>query len=127
MVTSAARPSAPRAAAGKDVAIEKKTTVPPGAVARMAPPSQPGTSTQTTVMSAAPPVAATASRRAIGSRASATTTLSASPLAGGQAERPGLARAADHRDHGALGGRARLFGGRAESRPLRHDPRRERR
>ena len=46
----------------------------------MAPPSQPGTSTHTTVMSAVPPAAdTTASRVAIGSRASATTTSSARP------------------------------------------------
>jgi hypothetical protein len=51
MVTSAARPSALRAAVLNDVAIEKKTTVPPSAVDRMAPPSQPGTSTHTTVTS----------------------------------------------------------------------------
>ena len=59
--------------------MEKKMTVPRSAVARMAPPSQPGTSTQTTVTSAGPPAAATASRRAIGSRASAMTTSSARP------------------------------------------------
>ena len=55
-------------------------TVPPAAVDRIAPPSQPGTSTQTTVTSTGPPVAATASRSPIGSRASASTTWSASPL-----------------------------------------------
>ena len=55
IVTSAARPSAPSAAAANEVAIEKKTTVPPSAVARIAPCSQPGTSTQTTVTSAGPP------------------------------------------------------------------------
>ncbi len=75
MVTSAARPSAPSAAAANDVAIEKKMTVPPFAVARIAPCSQPGTSTQTTVMSAGPPSAAvTASASATGSRASASAT-----------------------------------------------------
>ena len=58
--------------------MEKKTTVPPSAVARTAPCSAPGTSTQTTVTSAgAPTAAATAS----GSVASATTTRSASPAA----------------------------------------------
>ena len=51
-MTSAASPSAPSAAAENDVAIEKKMTVPPSAVARIAPCSQPGTSTQTTVTSA---------------------------------------------------------------------------
>ena len=59
--------------------MEKKITVPPSAVARTAPPSQPGTSTHTTLTSAGPPAAVTASRRAIGSRASATATASASP------------------------------------------------
>ena len=54
-------------------------TVPPSVVVRMAPPSQPGTSTQMTVTSAGPPALTTASRSAIGSRASATTTSSASP------------------------------------------------
>ena len=54
MVTSAARPSAPSAAAANDVAMLKKMTVPPSAVARIAPCSQPGTSTQTTVTSAGP-------------------------------------------------------------------------
>ena len=58
MVTSAASPSAPRAAAAKLVAIEKNTTVPPSAVARMAGCSHPGTSTQTTVTSAGPPAPA---------------------------------------------------------------------
>ena len=90
-------------------------------MARIAPPSQPGTSTQTTVTSAGPPAATTASRSAIGSRASATTTSSASPDArsrsasasvrhdadgarraggagGGQAQRAGLAGAADDGD-----------------------------
>ena len=57
--------------------MEKKMTVPRSAVARIAPPSQPGTSTQTTVTSAGPPAAVTASRSAIGSRASAMTTSSA--------------------------------------------------
>ena len=95
----------------------------PGDVARMAPPSQPGTSTQTTVMSAVPPTAdTTASRVAIGSRASATTTSSARPEARSSAasaswgtmptvrrapasaaaarlSEPGLARAADDGDH----------------------------
>ena len=37
--------------------MEKKMTVPRSAVARIAPPSQPGTSTQTTVTSAGPPAA----------------------------------------------------------------------
>ena len=37
------------------MAIEKKMTVPRSAVERIAPPSQPGTSTQTTVTSAGPP------------------------------------------------------------------------
>src|SRR5262249_14443948 len=55
IVTSAATPSAPSAAALNEVAIEKKITVPPCAVARTAPPSQPGTSTQTTVTPAGPP------------------------------------------------------------------------
>src|SRR5262249_24258880 len=55
MVTSAARPSAPSAAAENEVAIEKKTTVPPSRVDRMAPCSHPGTSTHTTVTSAGPP------------------------------------------------------------------------
>ncbi len=57
MVTSAATPSAPSAAAVNEVAMEKKITVPPWAVASTAPPSQPGTSTQTTVTSAGPPAA----------------------------------------------------------------------
>ena len=43
-----------------EVAMEKKITVPPWAVASTAPPSQPGTSTQTTVTSAGPPAAGTA-------------------------------------------------------------------
>ena len=101
-------------------------TVPPEEVARIAPPSQPGTSTQTTVMSAVPPAAdTTASRVAIGSRASATTTSSARPESrsraasaswgtmptvrrapaspgGRQAQRAGLAGAADDRDHRLL-------------------------
>src|SRR3954447_10980054 len=78
-VTSAARPSAPSAAAGNDVAIEKNTTVPRCAVASTAPCSQPGTSTQTTVTSAGPPAAATASASATGSRASASAAASGSP------------------------------------------------
>src|SRR5919107_416857 len=81
MVTSAASPSAPSAAALKDVAIEKNTTVPPSAVDRIAPPSQPGTSTHTTVTSAGPPDASTAVDNATGSRASASTTASARPAA----------------------------------------------
>ena len=40
--------------------MEKKITVPPWAVDRIAPPSQPGTSTHTTVMSAGPPASPTA-------------------------------------------------------------------
>jgi hypothetical protein len=48
IVTSAARPSAPRAAVAKLVAIEKKMIVPPSSHDRIAPCSQPGTSTQTT-------------------------------------------------------------------------------
>ncbi len=98
-------------------------TVPPSAVARIAPPSQPGTSTHTTVTSAGPPAAVTASRRAIGSRASATVTASAMPApvrrscspwwgttpmvraapaarAAAEAEGAGLAGTADDRDHG---------------------------
>ena len=59
--------------------MEKKMTVPRSAVERIAPPSQPGTSTQTTVTSAGPPAPVTASRSPIGSRASARTTSSASP------------------------------------------------
>ena len=55
MVTSAASPSAPRAAALNDVAIEKKITVPPWRVDKIAPPSHPATSTHTTVTSAGPP------------------------------------------------------------------------
>ncbi len=55
-------------------------TVPPWAVARMAGCSHPGTSTQTTVTSAGPPAAATASDSPSGERASAMTTSSASPL-----------------------------------------------
>ena len=74
MVTSAAIPSAPSAAALNEVAIEKKITVPPGAVASTAPPSQPGTSTQTTVTSAGPPADRTAAASPTGSRASAITT-----------------------------------------------------
>ncbi len=58
--------------------MEKKTTVPPSAVARTAPCSAPGTSTQTTVTSAGVP---TAAATASGSVASATTTRSASPAA----------------------------------------------
>src|SRR5690349_9951372 len=82
MVTSAARPSAPSAAAGKLVAIEKKITVPPAAVARIAPCSQPGTSTHTTVtVAGAPSAATTADDTATGSRASATATWSATPAA----------------------------------------------
>ncbi len=80
MVTSAARPSAPSAAAGNEVAIEKKITVPPAAVDRIAPCSQPGTSTHTTVTSAGPPRAlVTAAETATGSRASASATVSANP------------------------------------------------
>jgi len=55
-------PDDPAAAALNDVAIEKKMTVPPSAVDSTEPCSQPGTSTQTTVTSAGPPVARTASR-----------------------------------------------------------------
>src|ERR1019366_6139386 len=80
MVTSAATPSAPSAAAVNEAAIEKKITVPPWAVASTAPPSQPGTSTQTTVTSAGRPAPATTENSASGSRASAITTWSASPL-----------------------------------------------
>ena len=60
--------------------MEKKMTVPPSAaVDKMAPCSHPGTSTQTTVMSAgAPSAGVTASERATGSRASAMATSSAS-------------------------------------------------
>ena len=58
--------------------MEKKTTVPPSAVARTAPCSAPGTSTQTTVTSAGSP---TAAATASGSVASATTTRSARPAA----------------------------------------------
>src|SRR3954452_20506412 len=76
MGTSAAIPSAPRAAAGNDVAMEKNTTVPPSAVASTAPCSAPGTSTHTTVTSAGVP---TAAATASGSVASAITTRSASP------------------------------------------------
>jgi hypothetical protein len=79
MVTSAARPSAPSAAALNDVAIEKNTTVPRSAVARIAPPSHPGTSTQTTVTSAGPPAPLIACDSATGSRASARTVTSVSP------------------------------------------------
>src|SRR5262249_18417297 len=79
-VTSAASPSAPTAAAENDVAMLKKMTVPPSAVARIAPCSQPGTSTQTTVTSAGPPRAAvTATASDAGSRASASATWSAIP------------------------------------------------
>jgi hypothetical protein len=75
IVTSAARPSAPSAAAAKLVAMEKKITVPPLLVDRIAPCSQPGTSTQTTVTVAGPPSApVTAEDTATGSRASATAT-----------------------------------------------------
>ncbi len=59
--------------------MEKKITVPPCAVARTAPPSQPGTSTHTTVTWAGPPAARTVSATAAGSRASAITTWSARP------------------------------------------------
>lgn len=80
IVTSAARPSAPSAAAAKLVAIEKKITVPPSSVARTAPCSQPGTSTQTTVTSAgAPSAVVTAVDSPTGSRASANATLVARP------------------------------------------------
>src|SRR4029453_13853318 len=58
--------------------MEKKTTMPPSVVARTAPCSAPGTSTQTTVTSAGVP---TAAATASGSVASATTTRSASPAA----------------------------------------------
>src|SRR6185437_10988916 len=75
--TSAASPSAPSAAAEKDVAMLKKTTVPPEAVARIAPCSQPGTSTHTIVTSTGSPTAAAS---ATGSRASASATRSARPL-----------------------------------------------
>ncbi len=57
MVRSAAHALGAERAAAKEVAMEKKMTVPPGAVARIAPPSQPGTSTHTTVTSAGPPAA----------------------------------------------------------------------
>src|SRR3954451_18116305 len=77
MVTSAASPSAPSAAAENDVAIEKKMTVPPAAGASRGPPSAPGTSTQTTVT---PAVGLTTLATATGSRASPKTTSSASPL-----------------------------------------------
>lgn len=56
--------------------MEKKITVPPSAVARTAPCSQPGTSTQTTVTSTCSP---TAAPTATGLRASAMTTSSAIP------------------------------------------------
>src|SRR3954447_19790505 len=65
MVTSAANPSAPSAAAEKEVAMEKKITVPPGAVASRAPPSTPATSTQTTGTSAAGCTAAGATARGL--------------------------------------------------------------
>src|SRR3954471_3834555 len=58
--------------------MEKKTTVPPSAVARTAPCSAPGTSTQTTVTSTGCP---TAAATASGSVASATTTAPPSPAA----------------------------------------------
>src|SRR6185369_6046788 len=73
MVTSAASPSAPRAAALKLVAMEKKITVPPCFVDRIAPPSQPATSTHTTVTSAGPPAASTRLANPTGSLASAIT------------------------------------------------------
>src|ERR1022692_4655867 len=80
MVTSRAPPPSPRAGAVNEVAIEKKITVPPWAVASTAPPSQPGTSTQTTVTSAGPPALRTGPDSAMGARASAISTWSASPL-----------------------------------------------
>ena len=81
MVTSAAMPSAPRAAALNEVAIEKKMTVPPWAVDKMAPPSHPATSTHTTVTSAGPPAARVLAASPTGSRASATTISSTRPSA----------------------------------------------
>src|SRR6185312_14455791 len=77
IVTSAAMPSAPRAAALKRVAIEKKMTVPPCLVDKHAPPSHPATSTHTTVTSAGPPTTPPRPASPTRSRASATTISSA--------------------------------------------------
>ena len=123
-MTSAASPSAPRAAALNEVAIEKKITVPLSAVARMAPPSQPGTSTQTMVRSAGPPaaddsvaqrhrVAGVADHDLVGEAGAGTVGLEqvglalvgydgdraagAGPSGGGQAQGAGLAGASDDR------------------------------
>ena len=106
----------------------------------MAPPSHPGTSTHTTVTSAGPPAAVTASRSAIGSRASATATASARPApvsrscspswgttpivraapacaGGGQAEGAGLARPSDDGDdRGVPAGGVLLHDARGERR-----------
>ena len=124
MVTSAASPSAPRAAAENDVAIEKKMTVPPSAVARIAPCSQPGTSTQTTVTSAGAAeglldggrerdrVAGVGEGDGVGEADLAqqrrlvldrhhTDGAGSGPPGGGQRHRPALAGAADDGDPGA--------------------------
>src|SRR5690606_18472695 len=104
IVTSAASPSAPSAAAGNEVAIEKNTTVPPGAVARIAPCSQPGTSTQTTVTSAGPPAPSTAAATATGSRASARTTASARPEAASRSSSSAVGTRPTRRDAAARAG-----------------------
>jgi hypothetical protein len=121
MVTSAASPSAPSAAAEKLVAMLKKITVPPSAVARIAPCSQPGTSTQTTVTSAGPPRRRSTARRAppdrgrrrgprrpgclpgeldllVHGRHHAEGSGGAGTLCGRQGQRAGLARATDDHD-----------------------------
>ena len=99
-------------------------TVPRSAVARMAPPSQPGTSTQTTVTSAGPPAAVDCvaegdrvagvgdddlvgdvgvgeQRALLLERDDADGALGAGVLGGREAERAGLAGAADDGDDGA--------------------------
>src|SRR4051812_17932090 len=70
--------------------MEKKITVPPAAVARIAPCSQPGTSTQTTVTSARPPRApVTAAAVATRARAAAPTACPAARAGGGAGARGG--------------------------------------
>ncbi len=107
-------PPRPSAAAENDVAMEKKTTVPPSAVARIAPCSAPGTSTQTTVTSTGVP---TAAATASGSVASATTTRSARPAA-----RQGRGLGLVPHQSGELAGARGTGGGQAQAAGLAGGP-----
>ena len=106
--------------------MEKKMTVPRSAVARIAPPSQPGTSTQTTVTSAGPPAAGRRRRAARSGRgrrrprprrrgrrraaarprprAGTTPMVRCAPAsrAAARLSEPDLPAAADHGDHRAV-------------------------